>query len=237
MKTSEHGSKYERYIHRDDYIGYRDRKEDFGEFNPDLNEERIISSYKPKEKVYFYDNSLISLSYGQYNVEKCLVVLFILIVYTAILIYDYYPLLSNFSFILLVSSGSVDIIISFLYLYFLLKLKSDQIFNKIPNAAVNSSDILIIANLVAKILTLVMIIVDYSILGLTAIILFVMKFLIEFYFNVISVKLFMFCPCTLYIQEKTEKVWNWIKYYVFCCEIEEPENPDYTKIEDLESFY
>jgi hypothetical protein len=141
------------------------------------------------------------------------------------------------NYILILSGGALDIIISLLYLYFLIKLKSEQIFNKIPNAIINSSDVLILLNFIVKIVTITMIFVDISLLGITAIILFTFKFMIEFYFAVISVKLFMFCPCTLYVQEQSEKAWLWIKYYIFCCEVDEPENPDYTKLEDLESFY
>jgi hypothetical protein len=238
MKTTEAANKYEKFTGvRGERVG-RNRAEDFQEFNNDLNEERIISSYRPKERIFYYDNSQISMSYGQYNVEKCLIVLFIIIVTQACLIYNYYLILSYTSLTLLLSGTGVDLITSFLYLYFLIKLKSDQIFNKIPNSITNSSDILILLNLILKIVTLVFIYIEMNVLGVTAVVLFSLKFLIEFYFAVISVKIFMFCPCTLYLQEQTGKLWNWIKYYVFCCEVEEQqENPDYTKLEDLESFY
>lgn len=237
MKTSDHSNRYEKFAKHRNLAQGRQRVEDIPEFNQDLNEERIITTYHPKERNYYYDNSSISMSYGQYNVEKCLVVLFVLLVSSAILIYNYYFTLRLVSSILVISGAALDFIISCLYLHFLLKLKSEEIFNKIPTTLINSSDILIGISLAVKIASYIMIWVDYSLLGWSAVLLFSFKFLLEFYFAVISIKLLIFCPCTIYIQEQSEKLWNWIKYYVFCCEVEETENPDYTKLEDLESFY
>jgi len=236
MKTSDHSPKFERYQHKNN-LPDQHRLEDMQEFNQDPNEERIVATYKRKDRIFFYDNSSISMSYGQYNVEKCLVILFILVVYSALIIYSYCTLMDSLNFYLLVSSGILDLFISFSYLYFLVKLKSDQIFNRIPISIINVSDILILINFALKIVTMILLSVNYSILGLSAFICFIMKFLIELYFAMISVKLLMFCPCTLYVQEQTEILWNWMKYYVFCCEVEEQENPDYTKLEDLESQY
>jgi hypothetical protein len=236
MKTSNQGNKYAKFLHLRLNSGLN-KPEESQVFNQEINEERIISEYRPKDRVYYYDNSSISMSYGQYNVEKCLVVLFILIVYSSLLLYSYYISLDNMSFILLISGAVFDVIISFMYLYILVKLKSDEIFNKIPLKVINSTDILIMINFFLKIVTIILIFVNYYNIGLSAILLFSTKFLFEFYFAVISIKLLIFCPCTVYIQEHSEKLWNWAKYYIFCCEVEETENPDYTKLEDLESFY
>jgi len=237
MKTTDIGNKYGNFTqNRKDLIN-KNRFEDLEGFNQDLNEERIVSIYKPKERIFYYDNSQISMSFGQYNLEKCLIVQFILIILTACLLYEYSTNLDYLNCVLIFLGGGLDVIASIFYIYFLYKLKSNDIFNKLPNFAINLTDIMILINLFIKIFTIVMIYVDYSTLGVSALILFTLKFFIEFYFSVISVKLFMFCPCTLVLQEQTEKMWNWIKYYIFCCDVEEPENPDYTKIEDLESFY
>ena len=214
------------------------RQEELNDYQNDLNEERIISSYKAKEKIFYYDNSAISMSYGQYNVEKCLIVLFLLIVYSACLVYNYYLFLDNLKLIILIICFSLDIIVSFLYIYFLIKLKSDEVFNRIPTVVVNSTDIIILINFIVKIASIILICFDYATLGILALILFAIKFLIEFYFAIISVKILMFCPCSVYIQEQTEKLWIGIKYYVFCCEADnENENAEYTRIEDGESFY
>jgi len=61
--------------------------------------------------------------------------------------------------------------------------------------------------------------------------------LLDTYFIVISLKLFMLSPCMIGIQEFLQRLWNNVKYYVLCCEVEEPDQPDYTKLEELESFY
>lgn len=232
MKTSEKQNKF---------ANFTQQKTNFDRNRPDpyqdLNEERIITTYKPRDKIYYFDNSAISLSYGQYNVEKCLFVLSAIILITAFLIYNYYTFFNNVIYVVLVSGGILDVIAIFMYLYFLAKLKSEQIFNRIPMGAMNMSDILISLNFIVKIVLLIMILCNYSIFGITAIILFILKFLAEFYFTLISVKFLMLCPCSVYIQEASEKLWTNIKYYLFCCEVEEPENPDYTKIEDVESIY
>jgi hypothetical protein len=235
MKTSIQGNKHKNFSQQITHKGFSKPADTP---NRDLNEERIISEYRPKERVFYYDNSSISMSYGQHNIEKCLVVLFILIVYGSLLIYSYNLSLDILKYTLLTSGAAFDIIISFLYLYFLIKLKSNQIFNKIPLNLINSTDILILLNFLLKVVTIILIFVDYNILGWSALIFFSTKFLFEFYFAVISIKILVFCPCAVYLQEQTEKLWNCVKYYVFCCEIEEQsENIDYTKLEDLESFY
>lgn len=209
---------------------------EFGNLNENLNEERIVYT-KPKHKNFYYDNSSISMSYGQYNVEKCLVVLLILLVYSSFLIYNYSLMVNTLNCILLFSGVGLDLIISVLYLYFLIKLKGDEMFNTVPMSLINSSDVLVVIDLVIKVATMIMIAVDYSVIGNLATGLFIFKFLIEFYFAVISIKLLIFCPCTNYIQEQTEKVWNWVKSHIFCLEVDEHESLDYTKMEDLESFY
>jgi hypothetical protein len=235
MKTSEKQSKFQNFMQQ------RQANMDRGnpDFPADLNEERIKSVYRPKERVYYYDNSQISLSYGQYNIEKCLIVLSVLILTSGLLIYNYFFSFSNISFVIFISTSSVDIIVAFIYLYFLIKLKSDENFNRIPIGAVNGSDVIIMLNFVMKLVLFIMVSSEYGTLGILAIILMSIKFLMDFYFTIISVKLLMFCPCTIWIQEATEKIWTTLKYYIFCCDQEaaEPENTDYTKIEDIESFY
>src|SRR5947208_3057401 len=102
MKTSEKQTRFVTFANQRKANTDRNRQEDFPQ---DLNEERIISSYKPKEKVYYFDNSAISLSYGQYNVEKCLVVLGILIAFSALFIYNYYDSFSSAIFIIFLTSA------------------------------------------------------------------------------------------------------------------------------------
>jgi hypothetical protein len=237
MRTSDQGNRYEKFFNPRNEHKTKKGVDEFDDFNQDLNEERIMSTYRPKEKTFYYDNAHISMSYGQYNLEKCLLVLLIIIIYSACLVYEYFNFFPRVDYYLILVGGGLDVITSFSYLYFLLKLKSQQIFNKIPSVMSNASDVLILINFFVKVVTIVKISVDFYIFAWTGVILFSLKFLFELYFSIISVKLFMFCPCTMYFQEQSEKTWIWIKYYIFCCEVEESGNPDYTKIEDLESFY
>lgn len=230
MKTTEYGNK------PPNYAAPRNKNQNLLENWTDPNEERIISPYQPKEKIYYYDNSTICMSYGQYNMERCLVVQFILIVYSAFLSYDYYLQINNLTFILLISTGGVDIIVTLLYIYFLNKLKSEKIFNRIPMFLSNLTDVVIMMNFVAKSILFVILCLQYFTIGLVAISLFAFKYLIEFYFAAISIKFLMFCPCSRFIQEQSEKLWAWIKLNVFCCDSELEKENDYSKIEDIESF-
>jgi hypothetical protein len=207
------------------------------DFPDELNEERIISKYKPREIIYYYDNSAISLSYGQYNIEKCLIVLTIILLLNLVIIYNYYPKFTRFVLISIIGSMAVDATISLLFLYFLYKLKSNIKFNKIYG--LNSLDILITLNFVMKsILFIIMLVHNKTVV---AIILLSVKFLVDFYFILLSVKILMFCPCSVYLLEFTEKIWTTLKKYLFCYDKEntatDPENYEYSKLEDIESFY
>lgn len=48
----------------------------------------------------------------------------------------------------------------------------------------------------------------------------------------------MFCPIIRTFQENLEKVIFYFKYYILCFDIEQEQiSEEYTKIEDIESFY
>jgi hypothetical protein len=210
-----------------------------GDFFNYINEERIQPIYKSDKKSFYFDNYDISSSYGQANIEKCLFVIFLIVLYSALLIYCYYLDIHETIMYFFIFTTGVDICISFFYIYFLIKLKSGQIFNHVPLTALDCSDILILINFLVKTFLFVFFCLHYFIIGLLGIALFSLKFLIDIYFILISVKFLMMCACSLYVQEKLNVIWVNVKYYVCCCEVEsvEPENADYTKLEDIESFY
>lgn len=234
MKTSENENKFSNFTqHRIEIL--RKERIDDAPINESLNAERIITTYKNTKKIY-YDNSAISMSFGQYNLEKCLFILLFLIIYSTYIAYSYLDILDKTNLTFLIAGGVIDLIVSLIYLYLLVKLRSDTIFNEIPIGIMNISDYIIILNCFVKMITLIMAVVSYNLIGLLGIIIFSIKFLFDSYFVVVSVKLFMFCPCSLYVQEQTERIWNGIIYYIFCCEYERKENTEYTRLEDLESF-
>jgi hypothetical protein len=216
---------------------YEQNKQD--DFFNYINDERIQPIYRTEKKTYYFDNYDISSSYGQANIEKCLIVIFVIILYSALLIYTYYLDIHQTIMYFFVATAGLDVCISLFYIYFIIKLKSGQIFNHVPLNALDCSDVLIILNFLVKSFLFVFFCLHYFVIGLVGVLLFTIKYLIDIYFILISVKFLMLCPCSLYVQETLNKLWANIKYYVFCCDAEqrEPENADYTKLEEIESFY
>jgi hypothetical protein len=215
-----------------------DNRQD-GVFNY-MNDDRIISTHKPKkQKIYYFDNYEISLSYGQANIEKCLIVILLCLTLSASLVYKYFFDLHTTILYIFIGSCFIDFIVTCLYLYFLFRLKSEQIFNQVPIGALDFSDLLILVNFIIKTTLFVFFCLHYTYIGLTGIALFTFKLILDIYYTLISVKFLMLCPCSIYVQEVTNKIWLNIKYYVCCCDVEqiEPENHEYTKIEEIESFY
>ena len=233
MKTSDVENKFSNNPQRNEII-QKERIDD-APVNESLNAERIISDYKKTNKIY-YDNSAISMSFGQHNIEKCLFVLLFIIIFSACVAYNYYTIIDTPFLISIITGCGVDLVVSIIYLYILLKLRSDNIFNKIPVSLITISDRIILANTVVKTIIFIMSIANYSLIWFSGFLLFFLKYVLEIYLALISVKLFMFCPCSIYVQEQTEKIWNGIKYYLFCCEIEQQENFNYSRLEELDSF-
>ena len=61
--------------------------------------------------------------------------------------------------------------------------------------------------------------------------------ILDTYFTIVSLKMFMHSNCMIDVREFLERLATTIKYYILCCEKDEPEHQDYTKLEELESFY
>ena len=207
------------------------------EFNPNLNQERIISRYKRKEILFYYDNSLISQSYGQYNIEKCLIVIISIILYASVLGYVYIDIFSAIKFYLFAFTSGFDFLISLYYIYLIFNLKKEEIFQQISLNIFSIIDLLIFFNYLGKFIFITIILLDNSFYFFWCLFFFICKFLLDTYYVIISLKIFMLSPCMVSVQEFFEKLWINIKYYILCCEVEEPDHPDYTKLEELESFY
>ena len=191
---------------------------------------------KEKNFYFYYDNSNICQYYGQSNIEKCLFLLFFLITYTITIIYYYITLMNNFLYYTIICSLSIDSLCFIFYCYFLYKLKSDEMFEKIPNILIKFNDYLIIFNSIIK--TFIISIISVSFIKWAPLLLFFAKYILEIYFMLTSIKIFMFCPGIRNCQEFSERFMFYFKYYILCCDIEqEQENEEYTKIEDIESFY
>ena len=215
---------------------YMDKYNNFDVFNQNAQHDKLLSNYNRKEKRFHYDNSIISQSYGESNIEKCSFVISSILLYSIVLGYVYVDIFSNTKFYIFLFGVAVDFLISVYYLYLYFSLKNEQIFQKVTLNSYSSIDMFILVNYLNKIILIVLIFFDNSFYYLWCLTFFVLKIILDTYFIMISLKLFMLSPCMIKIQEFFQRLWNNIKYYILCCE-EETDLPDYTKLEELESFY
>jgi hypothetical protein len=203
--------------------------------NPNTNE-NIYQAPHQKERSFYFNNSNLCQYYGQSNIEKCLFILFFLITYTSTLMYHFYNIIPSLLFSVMLFTLIVDGISMIIYGMFLYKLKSDNMFDRLPQKLISVNDFMVMFNSFIKTGAIVFTCLNW--LGLVPMGLFFGKFIIEVYFMMVSVKIFLFCPGSRYVQEQSEKIWSFVKFYVFCCEEEQDQDiNEYTKIEDIESFY
>lgn len=191
---------------------------------------------KPKDKSFYFDNSNLCHYYGQTNIEKCMILLFFLITYTFTILYYYSSTIGNLLYYILIPTLICDIFSLLIYFFILYKLQSNDIFDEIPEFIIKTNDNLILFNSIGK--TLLIAIASVKYISFNILLLFIGKYALEIFFLLNSQKIFMFIPCVKGIQDKTEKCLLYIKYSIFCFEIEnENDTEEYTKIEDIESFY
>jgi len=216
---------------------YIDKYNNFDIYNANINQESLFAKKKTNMKKFYYDNSVISQSYGQSNIEKCAIVITSTFFYTSILGYVYYEIFSNTKFYILTISIILDFFISLYFVCLSFSLKNEQLFQKVSVNSYSLIDILIFLNYLNKSILILFIFSDNSFYYLWCLIFFFIKFIFDTYFIMISLKFFMLSTCMIGIQEFFLRLWLNIKYYILCCEVEEPDHPDYTKMEELESFY
>ena len=191
---------------------------------------------KEKNFYFYYDNANICQYYGQANIEKCIFLLFFLITYTSTILYYYINIMRKYFFYSIIITLSIDSLSFIIYCYFLYKLKSDEMFEKISNILIKFNEFLIICNSILK--SLILLIASIAFKQFIPLLLFFAKYILDVYFMLNSIKILMFCPCVRTLQENSDKFIFYFKYYILCCDIEQDqENEEYTKIEDIESFY
>lgn len=207
------------------------------DFPLDVFEERIQSILKPEEVSQKYENTSICYSYGQPNYEKATFALSLLITLAACFLYFYFDLLDKSFVIIYSSSLAFDSFIFLIYIYFLCKMKSPSIFTPISNTINILLDIINYFNFILKVIIFVFIFMDIAKFNLMAISIIVLMLLTHIYILLITVKILGFSPCFIYMQDLILSFTYTIKYYLCCCEMEQEEPKDYTKLEDVESFY
>lgn len=206
-------------------------------FNPNYNNELMVGKYKRTNKKYYYDNSKISQSYGESNIEKCLVGICCIIILTLVLSYVYYDFFISIKLYLLVACVFADSLTCISYIKLLINIKKEGIFQKVYLNTYSYMDVIMLFNYFNKVALVSLIYLDSKFYYFWCLIFFSFKFLLETYFVMISLKMFMLSPCMVKLQESFESLWINIKYYILCCEVDEPDYPDYTKLEELESYY
>lgn len=188
-----------------------------------------------KDNHFYFDNANICLYYGQSNIEKCIFLLFFLVSLTMTLLFHYVNQADCLLFYSIVATFTADCLSLLMYCFLLLRLKSDNLFNVIPHCVIQGNDYLIVLNLIAK--AVIFTLVCLNSFGVIPLAMFALKFLMDIYFTLVSVKLFLFCPGARLLQEQSEKMWTYVKVYFFCIEDQDQELNEYMKIEDIESFY
>ena len=179
---------------------------------------------------------------GQDNIEKSLLIHFIQMIFTATILFIYLHLLAKTFIYLYLISGFVDILLMALFIYFLTQLRSSSAFSNIPRSLFTASDYLNFSNLIFKTFN-VSLLFSFAVgMGINFYLAFGFKYVLDVYFCLLSLRLFMFCPCSVWLNNHLFSCFRWIKYLLFCCsdedavyrQVDEEENK---KNEVLESNY
>jgi hypothetical protein len=185
----------------------------------------------------FYNNSNICYRFGQVNIEKAVFVLLFQMIFTALLIYLYiYEIAKILIYLFLISAG-IDMILMSIFIYFVMKFRQDEIFSTFSRGISNFVDVVNSINLIFKVFNFAFIFLVIKELNFLFCLLFSLKLLIEVYFALITLKIFVFCSCTVWINEKLYRLFKFIQYYILCCETEEKEEKENERFEELESNY
>ena len=195
-----------------------------------------------KNNLQFLTNLDISNHFGQNNIEKSLCILITSIVITIFWFIYYYNVLLHYTLNTIFISGSIllDLICLFLILYLYIKLKQDILFNTVSKNMNIYIEIIISVNFLAKTILIVLIHSTFSILSLPYM-LYISKLILDLYFLIVTVKLFMFSSCSYKFMEYMKYYYNFVLYYLFCVEEEESNNyyggNEYMDFDELESNY
>jgi hypothetical protein len=198
-----------------------------------------------KKKMSYADREIQRVRYsvysktGQENIEMSLLIHFIQMIYTAIILYIYLEILARTFIYLYLISGFVDIVLMSFFIYFLAQFRSHEAFSHIPRGLFTASDYINFTNLIFKTFNVSLLFSYAEKLNVRFYFAFGFKYLLDVYFCLLSLKLFMFCPCSVWLNNKLFACFRWIKFGLFCCQDEERhlEDEDGKKNEVLESNY
>ena len=215
-------------------------KEDYDLNTNFLNKDRFDRRHRDvNDKARYYNNTNISDRHGQENIEYSLFILSSQILYSSFIVYIYLYELENLLFILFCISGILDLIILTFYVYFVIKFNKDEIFTDLPKSCISWCDMINIMSMSIKVINFFLLFLLSKQIDFNLALCFIIKFITDLYFFIISIKIYMFCPYGVWCSDLFNKIWLCVKYYLFCCEIDDSQSSDmeYSRMEDMESFY
>ena len=185
---------------------------------------------------YFLNNSDICNKYGQTNIENGLYCLIIISVLSGLIMYLYQNQLKSKMTYLIISSLIFDILLIFFYIYMRTRFHSNETNDIIPKKAIGINDISLILNFIFKVFLLVLAMIKYISLGF--IILFIVKFLLEFYFFMTCAKLLIFCPLFSTLEGFVLKISNRLSEFLDGNKTAfQTDENRYNVFEEIDSFY
>ena len=147
--------------------------------NSMAEENNNINNERDNENADIFDNFSLCQKYGQANIEKAIILLFIILSLTVFILYYYWKLLRLYYIRLILVSASIDVLLLLFYCALRLKFNSNNWFNSFPIAFFNFLDYIIIINFILKVIVLVIFFLHKISLG--SIFIFSFKFLLELY--------------------------------------------------------
>ena len=162
---------------RTNLLQFQDYPQDIPLDSLDSSDDRLNQT--PKDKSWLFNNSNLCQCYGQENIEKCLFILFFLIVFSASILYHYYAHFENIIFGAICCTIFFNLFSFITYSVCLYKLRSGEMFDSMPTAVLSVNDSIIVLNFLCEIIVLLMVGI-YSKLDWFCFSLFAGKLLLKF---------------------------------------------------------
>ena len=158
-----------------------------------------VGKKKPFDNIYNIDYTR-DFEINEYNIVKYLLMISLLFGFSAILflyLYFYFDV-DNVIFSFLITIMAIDLSILILYSYILISVKyNENYYVKIPLCLFYIIDCLILLNFILKLINVVYLIILYEV---NIIIWYSVKLLLDFYFFIITTKIFYLCKWFSYVQ-------------------------------------
>ena len=202
-----------------------------------LEEENSDSiSQRDTDNTNIFDNFTLSKKYGQSNIERAIILLILIILFSGLILYNNIKLIKTYFIKICFIASIIDVLLLIFYLFLRIKFSPDEWFNSFPIQFFNYMDYILIINFILKIIVFILSFFYQKTLG--SLVLFFIKFLLDLYLFISCVKILIFIPGFKTFEEYFEKTINSIKSFLTCGENEhEQEIYDYKKLNDDTSNY